>query len=326
MTKAETWDRLLMFESTDLIKRYYKAKHGGVLNSTKASEIAAHFTQGREYFRSSDVSSNYVKPLLQYYGVLALARGLILFLDKDVNEAGLKPSHGVTSTGWNETLAIPENILNLEVRIEANGTLPHLVKLTNRQNYPVFIPPVKIKLDEIFSRIPEFDTLYREIFSIHSNCFLAARIEVSITRDPKLIIFSNEAGLPKEEDIRKVAGVGKDSIMKIGSNVLDKERFGSVMYFDLEPDSIMPVLESYAGGSSFVISAFESGVTLGILPRMFILSYFMGMLVRYNPTRWISIVNRQSNNVIYPILQSASRLIENSYPARILERLEESPS
>jgi len=72
----DTWHFLREFESKDLIKRYIKKKYDFEINTAKAHEIASAFKQGRSYFDSVKLADNSVQPLLLYYGIVSLSRGL----------------------------------------------------------------------------------------------------------------------------------------------------------------------------------------------------------------------------------------------------------
>ena len=80
------WHFLREFESKELVKRYIKNRYDYSINTSKAIEITSAFSQGREYFFNSNEADISVRPLLQYYGVVALSRGLILVLNKTARE------------------------------------------------------------------------------------------------------------------------------------------------------------------------------------------------------------------------------------------------
>ena len=79
--KEDVWEILSLFQSTDIVRRWFKERHNRSLNLERATEIAACFLQGDQYFKSSQHAADVVKPLLLYYGILSLSRGIILFLD-----------------------------------------------------------------------------------------------------------------------------------------------------------------------------------------------------------------------------------------------------
>lgn len=75
------WERLSLYESRDMVTQLYHRRHGRQTNDAKARAIASHMIQGRQYFESAQGAGELVRPLLLYYGVVALSRALILFLD-----------------------------------------------------------------------------------------------------------------------------------------------------------------------------------------------------------------------------------------------------
>ena len=92
---ARTWYALHEYETLDITSRAYQARHHRRPSADQVRQITSNFIQGREYFLSSTSAARAVRPLLQYYGVLALARGLILFLNPTAREANLVQGHGL---------------------------------------------------------------------------------------------------------------------------------------------------------------------------------------------------------------------------------------
>lgn len=90
VTTAKAWESLSKFENYDyvwnLIQKIDPKKENLPVDKKSnhiIRDINAHFTQGREYFRNAEQAALITKPLLLYYGVLALARGSILLLNAD---------------------------------------------------------------------------------------------------------------------------------------------------------------------------------------------------------------------------------------------------
>ncbi len=71
---AGTWAPLSLYESPELARRLAGETTGRRPTSAKAREISAHFSQAREYFRGAAGAGELVKPLIVYYGAVALAR------------------------------------------------------------------------------------------------------------------------------------------------------------------------------------------------------------------------------------------------------------
>ena len=125
---SKVWASLSAYESIDLVRRFVKESTGREPNAAKAREIAAHFAQGREYFRNAEGAGELVRPLILYYGAMALARGTVLFLDP--SKSKLVADHGLDASGWGDLTTGPSAVPDLTVRLRAGGTFPELVRVT----------------------------------------------------------------------------------------------------------------------------------------------------------------------------------------------------
>ena len=128
------WKNLSRFKSFDFVETWYKKAHSRSLNSKKVQQINACFTQGLDYFDNAKDASLSVKPLLIYYGVLSICRGIILCNNKNKTEEQLKASHGLEVYNWQQTLSSGiKNVLNLEVKA-TDGTFKELVEICSHLN------------------------------------------------------------------------------------------------------------------------------------------------------------------------------------------------
>jgi hypothetical protein len=75
-------------------------------------------------------------------------------------------------------------------------------------------------------------------------------------------------------------------------------------------------------GQSYVVPPFASAVQLSRLSMLYLVSYSLGMLARYHPTRWLSLLTGGEGDASYPILNAALDLVEGSYPDAILREFE----
>ena len=129
------WEYLLQFQSSELVKRRFEEKHSYSLSTRKALSINASVKQAQEYFHSAKGATMTVRPLLLYYGVLSLSKGLTLFSSKDISESSLKPSHGLGVLNWQKTLKngwVDVGDLNI---VKKQGAFDALLKVTNNISY-----------------------------------------------------------------------------------------------------------------------------------------------------------------------------------------------
>ena len=127
------WHKLYDYESKDLIERYIEKNHNRKASKRQITEISSNFIQGREFFRNSEKANFSVKPLLLYYGVNSISRGLILLLNPHLSESSLKPSHGLDTINWRDYIS-NNNIINLPVEIK-KGAFYELIKETKNLSY-----------------------------------------------------------------------------------------------------------------------------------------------------------------------------------------------
>ena len=166
---SNTWYALREFETRDITSRRYKSRHSLALSAAKAREISSNFVQAREYFRNASRADFTVRPLLLYYGVTSLSRGLTLLLDPNKRETSLKQSHGLSVHSWGPKLSNGlSEIGNLQIQL-TKGLFHDLLTSTDNRFYfrhnssavnwsiGATIPPIgsEFMLQEITARIPD---------------------------------------------------------------------------------------------------------------------------------------------------------------------------
>lgn len=332
------WEELSVFESQDFVRRWYKDRHGRELNAARRREITSCFSQGREYMSSATNAAMSVRPLLLYYGVLSLSRGVILLLDRTKTEASLKASHGLEVVDWRTTLADGiQNVLDLKIRA-TNGTFcelalasknrhstgwwswPKLVvgTYTVELNCPRFIEDqTTITLDDLISRDHRFLSLYERTTQRSTKVHLSE-------------IIAYENGI--EVSLFDLGGVTPETIATrfgVPSNVLIRSRSESTRlpipnyYFHLlagdlnELKPVLPVSQYVGNDGMFVLEDFSNGDRFSELLRTFLTAYILGMLVRYFPTHWIALLRNENGDTAQPILMAAINAIERDYPELI---------
>ena len=215
---VRAWASLSMYESNDLVKRFAQHRTGRTPNTTKAREISAHFAQGREYFRNAEGAGELVRPLILYYGAVALARGAVLFLD--TAKSKLEGAHGLDASGWGDLLTKPRSLPDSGVKIESCGTLPELARVTGNTEWvrvaasqapgvadakspgSDLAPGTNLTVKEILDQIPDVARMYERTFQEHSR---RLRAEIEYTGGPEL---RADNAPPPDKRIRRGSRVG----------------------------------------------------------------------------------------------------------------------
>lgn len=127
-------NNLTFLRSYDYIFDLYKVLNREEPEPDHVKEITSCVIQSIEYFRSACTAEINVKPLLLYYGSLAISRALIMLIDKK-RECDLHSGHGLSTKNWQEILSQKtNNILDLKLSV-AKGTFLELLKATKNKIY-----------------------------------------------------------------------------------------------------------------------------------------------------------------------------------------------
>lgn len=330
------WEPLQRFESRDYLTRYYQKQHGRTLNASRSHEIGSCFTQSREYFTSASTASDVVKPLLLYYGVASISRGVTLLKDSAKREESLTPAHGLMTVDWAKTLhsGISE-ILNLKVQCSKGTFSEFVASIGNKQSYAWF----------------------------HSNNtkghFRNDFGEIKFIKDKSFISFhdllSRETELAAEYEIANDGWgntdfgsvVALDQCIRVyfdpiqGRNLgsaIESYRFPISAKASAQPNPRYPVLQSVcveipASGEDrkkfvpmasgwdenigWLIRPFPNGDNIVDIHKIYIESFILGMLSRYFPSKWMSILRSEKGDIARSVILAAMARIESRFPRMV---------
>jgi hypothetical protein len=350
------WQKLSLYESMDLVSRYYKENRKKELKGEKSREILSCLAQGREYFAIASNSSEIIKPVILYYGTVAMSRGLILFLDSEARETSLKASHGLGAIEWKDQLSKGlQELPNLRIEVQ-NGTFTELQKVTeNAEQFSIdesgfgrhrtiignptdetVKQGTSLTVRNVLSRIPDLRHLYKKTFQTSPECYKSdvqlwgnvnnknSSVRVSII-EPK-----NSDSLSFDQinaNLRLPSGINPD--ISEGEDRGEKvTRYSFALPYQSEDDlkqvfAQLPAIQNDQDGYIFFVSPLDDGTRLSSFASLFIMAYVMSILARYYPSTWISIINRTKGDFAYPIMKAALSLVQEMFPELILQRLQE---
>ncbi|NVK83975.1 MAG: hypothetical protein HWE21_06615 [Cytophagia bacterium] len=318
------WNKLLEFETRDLASRYMDDRHNRKASANQILGITSNFIQGREYFRNAKSASITVRPLLQYYGVTALTRGLILLTNPKLSESALKPAHGLETINWQEAL-VKKNFDQLQVRI-TNGTFYELLEGTANKSYfrhnssgvnyklPFDIPKLnsQIKFIDLIQTLPDF----KEEFEIWSQVKLNHLLLKSIKTNEKSYQFKIEQTKDFDSSTSKI--FPQNVLLNIDpENQLINSKLGFIPQFSQKfADPFNANI-----GTIALTRPISGSIYLNTIAQFYVLSYFLGMLSRYFPSIWISIGRTEKGDAIYPLITKIMDSIDLYFPYVINEYL-----
>ncbi len=321
-----TWYTLREFETRDITSRSYQDRHARELSASKAREISSNFIQAREYFRNASEAEFTVRPLLQYYGVAGLSRGLTLLLDPSKRETSLKQSHGLQVCDWGQELSNGlTGIGSLRTRL-TKGLFHDLLVATNnkfyfRSNSSVVnwffganIPALgsECMLEEIVARIPDVSNQYNVWTGKCIPFMVLESLEVDRVND--LIRFTVAAKDESVDSVFPIDGFPNRSVTEDGSAFIVECRSADIPFF-AQQVGIWDI------GDVVLYGPLKSNLYFTPLAACFILSFTLGMLCRYFPTIWVNIGRSEKGDAFYPLAMRLLDWIQDTFPAMIVDVL-----
>ena len=325
--EPSTWYALREFETRDITARAFKSRHALTLSAGKAREISSHFIQAREYFRNAANADFTVRPLLLYYGVASLGRGVTLFLEPQKREGDLRASHGLQACDWTKELTGGglSRVGDLRVRLTGGG-FPDLLASTGNKFYfrsnssavnwalggEIPALGVEVALRDVAARVPAISGQY-EVW----------------TEEQFPSVTLNALSVDSQSDVFefKVSG-SSESIDVVFPESLFPGRKAVTSESSATITTSQKVVPHFAQGSSsfgigdiVLFRPLESGLYLTPLASCYVLSFFLGMLCRYFPTSWMSLARGEVGDAFYPLATRLLDWIEATLPAMVVDIL-----
>jgi len=331
---TEIWQRLLTLESRDAVDRSYFKIHGRQLSARRSKEINAAARQAREFFRNAASADFSVKPLLTFYGVASLSRSLTLILRTENGEEGLTRGHGLETVQWTETLSKSVStgqfsLGSLRVRT-CKGLFADLMRET--QNLiciharsaavegllPYNTPPsgLEVSLLELLERLPDLsaDAAALEISTRYTTVH-----KIIFSKENGFCASVNAVGFERFRQSYEDAGffvtiTGTTATLTGSAELFSREKPQLIHTYINKNFGLIPQL--------FIVDYFKSRTCLSQLGIVYLMSFFLGMLCRYFPTHWMSLIQGEKGDAYWPILNRAQHCVEQAFPELVIEMLQ----
>ena len=329
----EIWQQLLSLESSDLTRQWFSKIHGRELNTRRVKEINAAAKQSREFFRNASNSNYSVRPLLTFYGVASLSRSLLLLLKRDGGEETLAGGHGLMTVDWGKYLSGDPSIgLKglMELKIQtSSGLFSDFVKETNNRicihinssgvqwgiNYDVPEQGKQISLGDLFARIPD---LFKDYSNITSDIRYTSVNELSFTQQDgfkakvREEYFSNFMSVYENMGY-KIQTDDKWCVLTCDAKTLEQNTPLFIHSYVNKTFGTIPDLH--------IAEPFQDKFAFSQLCITYMVAYYLGMLVRYYPTHWISLSQGDKGDELWPTINRAQQYIEQTYPELVIEMI-----
>lgn len=334
------WEPFLRFESRDYLSKHYQKRHSRSLGSQRAHEIGSCFTQGRQYFASASTASDTVKPLLIYYGVASLARGATMLKSRDKREESLTPGHGLTTIDWNKTLhGGIANVLGLQVQA-TRGTFSEFVEAVgNGQSYTwigannraghfkndfgavkFLTDGSQLSLRDLLSRETQLATEYEIANDGWGNTDLGnvvaldhcIRVHLLPTAGTDVARATESYGFPASA---KVSLQPSPIYPQIQTICIEIPSLGE------DRKKVVPMSSGQDQNVGFLVRPLPNGDNFIDLHRVFVETYILGMLSRYFPSKWMSLLRSEKGDIARSLVLAAVARAEMTFPALLQDQL-----
>ncbi|MGO7673860.1 YaaC family protein [Rhizobium ruizarguesonis] len=334
--ESRTWQKLMSLESRDVVSQWFTRLHHRDLNARRAKEITAAAKQAREFFKSSSESAYAVRPLLTFYGVASLSRALTLLFRKDGGEEGLTRGHGLETVSWADTLSgelgqALSKIGNLTVRT-TRGLFEDLIVATDNCitmhvrsagvdwsiNYDVPPPGQELRLSDLLDRLPDIADQHQHL----QRKTLYARVAPDMTfDDANGVSMTITSG--NHEPFRSEFTSAGYAVAKSGRQIV---LIASAAVFNEHVPQFVHSYVHKAFGSIpdlCVASELAPKLRYSQIAFTYVISYQLGMLARYYPTHWTSLMAGDKGDSLWPSINAAHHYIETTLPQLVLELIDD---
>ncbi|MBX4895916.1 YaaC family protein [Rhizobium bangladeshense] len=334
--ESRTWQKLMSLESRDVVTQWFLRLHKRDLNARRAKEITAAAKQAREFFRSSSESAYAVRPLLTFYGVASLSRALTLLLRKDGGEEGLTRGHGLETVSWSETLSgelgqALSKVGNLTVRT-TRGLFEDLIIATEncitmhirsaavdwRIDYDVPPSGQELRLSDLLDRLPDIADQHKHL----QRQTLYARVTPDMTFDfTKGVSIQIATGNP--EPFQSEFAKAGYTVARSGTQILLTA--SSASFHEHTPQFLHSYVHKAFGSipDLCVVLELSPEVRYSQIALTYVISYQLGMLARYYPTHWTSLMAGEKGDSLWPSINAAHHYVEISFPQLVLELIDD---
>ena len=331
----EIWQRLLPLQSQDITRSRFAQIHSRNLNARRAREINAAAKQAREFFKNASLSDHSVRPLMTHYGVVCLAKALVLLLRVENGEEGLVSGHGIETVEWGRTMSgeTAEGLSKLgELKIRTtNGLFSDLVSHTTNKSLihvrsagvdwrlPYGIPNkgVEINVADLFSRIPDLQADYS---------ILDGRPHYAYVNE---MTFNFEQGFSAKLN-KKQFEAFQSSYLDAGYAVTSDDTSCELTcdagtFAKYTPLFMHQYIKKMFGSipTLFLAEQLPGGAQYSQLCMTYLVSFVLGMLVRYYPTHWITLIQGGKGDLMWPTISRAQQVVEESFPELVAELIDD---
>lgn len=330
------WAYLGRFKSVEYAREVLAnqiTNHTGLIDK-KAEQIAYTLRQAEQYFisaRNADIS---IKPLLIYYGIVGLAKVLIISGDNEykLQTTNVDEGHEQHGLSWKASASNQDEI---DVR-DSIGLIGEFCHVKEKGLYPLFrscyceisIPKnQKIEMKQLLSLIGENWKKYRDFFNETPNIYGARGVShggLRQLRDGKQhAIFDDYFHIVHQGAPGAVPQVLEGLFPELNSLYEPTPSRGYASKNDVTSLDSHIVFSKTEGNENFALIQPFSDFKLTDFDIYFLLFFILGSLARYRQDKWHKITQRLSEKDEFFLIENLFGIVQLRFPLLILRELEQ---
>lgn len=277
--EKEIWSLLGLFESTRYVMDTIASRRYSIGKEeieVRATNVAYCVRQAREYFSSAEAVSLLTSPLLLSYGMLNLAKAVIIMqLPPHSDFGSLFNKHGISV----DFSTLGDNISEVNLSFHSYGVFPELTKSLQEP----LCKGSSVSLDQLLSQIPDLHDMYSLVYKKSPKTLPIRAIDYGYCSDNS-----------RENDLSEFAdGISSllDALEAKGHFIEFYNHGFSITTTAGAPRNLkeMGVLVKSISGKEFLrISPILNGVPLllGDITLNYLIVFCYGILARYKAACW----------------------------------------
>lgn len=332
------WQYLRRYKNITYIKTRLQAEYPSLTErrlNIKSNHISSCVRQAEAFFDSSLQSDMAIKPLILYYGMLNLAKALIMFGDNEYTLSSPDfAQHGLNIRAKPKTVSpydilVRKNYINLIDEYCYIQKGESIFKLFHACWSTVDLSAdMRFNLKELISMHPDGWKAITSHYSLVPKLLLAdggfrttTKKEHSLLIDPitQFSLYGKPASTDAWDFLESI-------LLRLKTDYQRSTNTAFSFISKAMPSSIDSFYQIYSSttGESYLIGDIQAGrraIALTPLDVEFLIMFILGSLSRYMPQKWLKAVNYDSGVEMF-ILEGLINTMTISFPKNILEEFE----
>ncbi|MGZ4032608.1 MAG: YaaC family protein [Tumebacillaceae bacterium] len=290
------WDTFVYFENEQTSSEFLKSRYEQqgldqvqklVYNATPKFIFA--IKQAREYYRAAEACDILTKPLLLYYGMMALSKALITTRNPDYPSTTSVLKHGLSTRKLKRD---EYQFADDEVRVQKDGIFNVLHQTLNG---PLFENQHRFRMKELLAVIPELTHAYQRLYGPAQVCSLdvckmEAGSELGALEQPRHLwqiprTFVAGSDKTKEELLELLNRHGEERRSRFAFPEGQDDAGMLRVLVEME-DEHHPLLLRDFSGQPHLRFPHEGDLVIPEISVHYMVMFVLGMLCRYETERW----------------------------------------